>query len=110
MEITEVVRGMEYDYHTDSNYTVPECPHCHEHLIVESSDIGKDAPCPCCGKMVSVPDAPWIRKYVEDNHGTRVADQKCIFCGKTFKMRQRKTNGRWYNAYGRCSCGVSIIV
>ncbi len=84
MENKEAIRGREYDHHTDSSYTVPECPHCHTPIIVEPEDIGKDVPCPYCEKTVRVPDVDWIRRYIDENNGTRTSEQKCVFCGKMF--------------------------
>ncbi len=38
-----------------------DCPHCNQHLTVDSSAQGQEANCPSCGKAVSVPSTPQPR-------------------------------------------------
>lgn len=108
----EAVKGMEYDMHSDSCFTVPECPDCGCPLFIEEDDIGKTVECGC-GEMVKIPDADWTRKYVEDFTGEYTEECECLNeeCNGVMKVYRRKYNGNWITAGGKCEkCGFRFIV
>lgn len=109
--VGEAKEGIEYDYHTDTTYPVPTCPHCGESFFPSEEDIGKTFTCAFCMNRVTLPDAPWVRKYIDDNTGSKEETIKCSNCGNmTMKIVKRKTNGEWRTAGGRCECGFRFIV
>lgn len=104
--------GIEYDVHTDSTYHVPKCPICDIPLFgLEESDIGTEVECPCCKRKVTIPDADWIRKYIEDNTGTMTEEEECMFCDGKMTVKKIKVAGKWRTFSGVCQkCGARFIV
>ena len=109
--VGDAKEGIEYDYHTDTTYPVPACPHCGETFFPREEDIGKTFMCGFCKNMITLPDAPWVRKYIDDNTGSREEIIRCSNCGNmTMKIFKHKTNGVWRTYSGRCECGLRFIV
>lgn len=108
----EAVRGLGYDIHTDSCYTIPECPKCGGPLFIDEDDIGKVVECGC-GRMIRIPDTDWTRKYVEDFTGEKVEEMPCLTdgCDGVMKVKKVKRSGEWQTAGGQCEkCGAWFIV
>lgn len=106
----EAVKGLGYDMHSDSCYTIPECPECGSALFIEEKDIGKAVEC-SCGEMIKIPDTEWTRKYVEENTGEKEEETTCMACNGTMKVRKYKRLGKWVTAGGKCEdCGMYFIV
>ncbi len=106
------IMGIEYDAHTDSTYYVPECWYCGMPLSgLEESDIGNEIECPYCERKIRIPDADWIRKYIEGNTGTMTDEEDCMFCDGKMTVKKIKKNGKWRTFSGVCQkCGARFIV
>lgn len=112
MSVVTVKKGMEYDLRSDSIYDCPVCPECETPIFgVKEADIGKEKECICCNTKVLIPDEPWVRKYIEDNTGTRTEQDVCKICGGTVERTVTKINGRWQTISGICKdCGLRYLV
>lgn len=106
----EARKGTEYDMHSDSCYTIPECPECGMPLPIVAKDIGRAVEC-FCGEMVRIPDTEWTRKYVEENTGEKEEETTCMACNGTMKISKYKRLGKWVTAGGKCEdCGMYFVV
>ena len=104
-------KGIDYDYHTDKAFPVPECPHCGLSLLgIKEKDIGKSHTCEC-GKDFFVPDEEWVRTYIRENNGTKKETAPCPNCGRTLIRTKILRNGKWRTFSARCeACGFLLIV
>ena len=96
--------GTEYDMHTDTAYTCPECPYCGFPAV---NLLGE---CPSCEKkfILNVAQKEWLNTHT----GKKIEKEICPSCGKKMEVIYLKNpiNLGWDVFAGKCSCGMNFIV